>query len=602
MQNLRERTAILGITALMILSFIALDASKYDTAGRLWLVLLIGCAAVFIPLLLTFKGIGAHPILSFTVLLWCALVWVSFFVSQTKNYGFSEAVVYTVIPLLGLSLSTLKSTNWRLLRQIFIFFAIASALYGFWYFPTHGEARMAGLFFDANDPRQFFPNTFANFLLMTWPLVIFADTIRKRRIKCLLISILFAALYLTFSRGAWVMLAIQLIALCFYAKVHALRLTREDIAKCIAGVAITSLILINLLTQLRALNFNTNSLVSKVLFENSESSTSVNERKDFWLGSVELMEKSPIFGFGPMSFRYAYAEIQRNFLATSDHPHNWILKIGVESGIPAATVFTIFLALLFYKILKERWNFPVYLLGISLLGGVLHNMVDFNMNFIPTILVFFTLVGAVLHYTDKSKNKIAGFAPILLWAVAIAAVTVMSFNEVGITLAQRSNKDDPFSYKGSQMPRDFFIREAEKNIKSKNIDSAAALLNIHLKLNPLDARAWFLKGQYAKAIELDPLNNLAYYRGYLETNPNSSSEFRENLLHILAIYENLLKQNVHYSAFSSNTDDAARIYELLGIPSKAIEIRQEAQQIQKDFAQKMNFNKQLAPRTIFGGL
>ncbi|MBI5413833.1 O-antigen ligase family protein [Candidatus Peregrinibacteria bacterium] len=602
MQNLKDKIAILGVTVLMILSFLALDAAKYDTANRIWLVLLIGCAAVFIPLLLTFKGIGEHPLLSSTVLLWCALVWVSFYFSQTKNYGFSEAIVYTVIPLLGLSLSTLKSANWRLLRQIFVFFAIASALYGFWYFPTHGEARMAGLFLEARDPRHFFPNTFANFLLMTWPLVIFADTVKKRRLKCLLLSILFTALYLTFSRGAWIMLAIQLVALCFYAKIHAWRLTKKDIAKCIAGVAVTSLILINLLTQLRALNFHTNSLVSKVLFENAESSTSVNERKDSWLGSLELMKESPLFGFGPMSFRYAYAGIQKNLLAISDHPHNWILKIGVESGIPAAAVFTIFLALLFYKILKERWRFSVYLLGIALLGGMLHNMMDFNMNFIPTILVFFALIGAVLQHTDKSKNKIAGFALIMLWAIAIAAVTVMSFNEVKITLAQHANKGDPFSYKDSQMPRNFFMGEAEKNIKSEDTDSATALLNIHLKFNPLDARAWFLKGNYAKAIELDPLNNLAYYRGYLETNPDASPEFRENLMSILVAYESILKVDLHYTAFSSNPDDAARIYELLGIPSKAIEIKREAQQIQKDFAERMDFNKQLVPRTIFGGL
>lgn len=602
MQNFKERAAVLGITVLMILSFLALDAAKYDTADRIWLVLLVGCAAALIPLFLTFKGVKEHPFLSLIVFSWCALVWVSFYFSKTKNYGFSEAVVYTAIPLLGLSLSSLKSANWRLLRQSLVIFAVASALYGFWYFPAHGENRMAGLFFDAADPRHFFPNAFANFLLMIWPLIIFTDTFKKRWLKCLLLAILFAALYLTFSRGAWIVLAIQLTALYFYAKIHAWRMKKTDIAKCAAAVAITALIFINLLTQLRALNFNTNSLASKALFKNTESSTSAGERKDFWLGSLELMKRSPVFGFGPMSFRYAYAGIQKNLLAISDHPHNWILKIGVENGIPASAVFIIFLVFLFCKIFKERWHFSVYLLGIALLGGALHNMMDFNMNFMTTMLVFFALTGGVLHYTPKSKNKAAGFAASALWAVAIAAITVMSFNELQITLAQHSNKNDPFLYKESQMPRDFFIGEAEKNIKSKDTDSLSALLDIHLKLNPLDARAWFLKGQYARAIELDPLNNLAYYRGYLETTPDPPPEFRGNLLSILAAYEKLLKQNTHYTAFSSNPDDAARIYELLGIKSKAIEIKREAEQIRKDFSLKMDFNKQLVPRAIFGGL
>ncbi|MEK7524199.1 MAG: O-antigen ligase family protein [Patescibacteria group bacterium] len=623
MRILAQRLVVIGIGGVLALSFLFLDAAKYDTADRLWLVLIIGATTPLIPLFLGIQGLLKNTTLSFIAILWLAFLWISFFFSQTQNYGFSEVLIMSSGAVLMLCSTNLGATEWKLIRKIILGSAIFAALYGFWYFPTHGEARMAGLFLDAVDPRNFFPNAFAQFLLMTWPLVFFPGDIQKKWLKVALASILFTALYLTYSRGAWAAFLLQLgIAIFYHRKIIARRLLAacslwslktmlalvpEDhtshakkTAIMVLSISLITIILSASLISLRSLNFSTISAKEKITFQNAESATSLGERKDFWIGALQLMIQRPLTGFGPMSFRYAYPQIQKNFLAISDHPHNWILKTAAESGLPAAILLTLMLLIILvrgYKATKE--NPSGFIVCLAILGSLAHNMVDFNLNFIPTLLVFFLLCGHIISLHHKKNTiSIRSSIVIIMGGLILLLIGWTSIKEQLTTFSLRRNPTQPALYAKSFMPRDFFLKEAQK--LSNMAMYQDKLLNIHLSKNPLDARAHSLQGNYKKALELDPMNHFSYYRLTMsKLGVGLNDKQWHVLMDLLAKYDRLLEQNIHYTAFSDNPEEAAKIYELMDMPEKAKQIRKTAADIRQSFAASHDFQKQLAPRTLW---
>lgn len=578
MKNFPDRLVVLGISALLIISFLNLDTAKYDTAFRVWLPLVLG-VGIFLPaLLLGFRGVRERPVLSLTLAGFCIFVWISWIFSQTKNYGFTEAIMYSFAALLGVSLTAAKKETLQILHRVILLLAIASALYSFFYFPTHGESRMAGLFLDAKDPRHFFPNAFASFLLIAWPLML-RNQGWKKFINILGISILLTALYFTFSRGAWLVFFIQIVAIAIFAFKKFSKTELLKILKMTGVIAVLISICIFTLSTIRSKNFTNVSVQEKVTFQNMESRTSLAERKDFWTGSLELIAEEPLKGFGPMSFRYAYPQVQKKFLAISDHPHNWLLKIAVENGLPAVIFFLFFLILVFRSLFSLSLLAPHFLLFIALLGGLLHNMVDYNMNFIPTIVIFFILSGSIIREKKSENLGNLGKISLSVWILIAAWTTVVSAQEIFITFTKRSDPKNPIAYQNSYIPRDYYLKEG--------------LLDIHLSKNPLDARAHYEKGDFARALKLDPMNYFAYYRGNLDEGTV------ERVKKLLQEYEGLLSYNAHYTAFTTNPEEAAKIYEILGEPKKASEIRKKTARIKMEFAEKNDFGKALAPRTLW---
>ena len=268
-----------------------------------------------------------------------------------------------------------------------------------------------------------------------------------------------------------------------------------------------------------------------------------------------MASEKPLFGYGPFSFRYVYPKIQTTFLAVSDHPHNWIIKIATENGVPAALLFLTFLA---YLVFTHKRNFEkldvedktfVSFLSISLMGAVLHNMIDYNMNFLTTILLFWVILGMYRQYSENfGVTKVPKF---LIFAALMFIGIFASYETINI-----AQKD----YRNSFFPRDYFLE--------KEVD-----LQYQLKLNPHDARAWNSSGNFEKALEEDPMNNFAYYKNSLrELIVYGSGEFEEitqKVLPLLQSYEPMLSQNLHFTAFTGNPEEAAEIYRILGDEEKA---------------------------------
>lgn len=563
MQRVRRLLGVVYISGVLAASLLFLDASKYDTADRVWMSLALGVGIVLLPLLFGFEGLRRTPLMTSALTGWIMWTGVALVFSHTKNYGFTEVVVLAFAALLGICVIGLERVHRKKLLAVVMVIAVLASLYGFWYFPTHKEPRMAGFFLDAFDVRHFFPNAFANFLLMVWPLGLLITGAWRGVKKPLTLGILLSALYFTFSRGSWIVFVLQVVALVVY---EVLQKKERDARKLLTvgvGTFVIAGLIIFGITQARNVNYASPSLKEKITFKNNEAATSVNERAQFWKGSLALIKEQPIVGYGPMSFRYAYPPHQPTFLALSDHPHNWFLKIGAETGVPALVFFGIFLAGILAITWQHKKDFETIIFAVAFFGGLLHNMLDYNMNFVANIVLFFLLAGFIVSMQKEvRRNEQFNKNMLLPWLIIIIAVAGLSARELYLTW--QLHEGNTKAYAQALAPRDYFRGEGARSEK---------LLNIHLSRNPLDAYAWELKGDYARALAVDPMNHFSYYRKYLQATKNPPPDFIQNLKKLLASYEPMITHNIHYTIATDNPEEAAKIYEILGDKTAAAHLR-----------------------------
>ena len=277
--------------------------------------------------------------------------------------------------------------------------------------------------------------------------------------------------------------------------------------------------------------------------------------------------RKPLLGYGPFSFRYVYPSIQTELLAISDHPHNWMLKVAAESGIPAFLLLTTYLLYLIYshrrvmQIVHHDERAITSILFISIVGAILHNMVDFNFNFLTTALLFWVLLGL---YRQRSSSPSLHHHPILIAAIVLT-LAFFVINEGGAAYSR--------DYRNSLFPRNYFLEQSPN-------------LPYHLSLNPHDARAWDAAGDPIKAVELDPMNNFRYYYDALQklSRLEESPEFQalaDRVRELLSSYEPMVATNLHFTAFTDNPEYAAKIYELLDEPQKADALRKLAAKVKE---------------------
>ena len=567
----RSHCAYIIIGFFLLVSLLYLKGNKYDTAERFWMALLFAVSMAGIVFsLLQLKTRRLKPdalLLSVFVL----FLWLSFFFSETKNFGFSEALVLTACIATYLLIARQKvSQNPNIFLKFIVGLAVLSSVFGLIYFVTQFEPRVAGLFFDPWKRPHFFPNTFALFLLMTWPLAFFFFQEKWKKLYAVLLGILFAALFLTYSRGAWFVFGIQMIAtlLRFLLRKNEMRL--RTLLTGVATTVVTTVVLIVALIALRSLQFPTVDVSERIAFQNETRQTSIEERFEFFKGAMQLALEKPLLGHGPFSFRYVYPQIQPTLLAISDHPHNWFLKIAAENGLPAFIALASFFLYLFFISFKKckhlepsRQQF-VFFTGLSMWGGLAHNMIDYNLNFLTTTILFWVLLGlyrqALSENSPDAENTGMPIAPLLM----VVLVLILSLYEV----AQIRARD----YGKSFFPRNYFLE--------KEVD-----LNHHLSLNPYDARAWYSAGNYQKAFEYDPKNQFRYYVAELERlrregDDSKFQKIQQTVTPLLTLYESMLEQNLHFTAFTDNPENAAALYELLGMPDKASEIRRIEKEVQ----------------------
>jgi len=572
------------LSIFFLVSLLNFVFKKYDYGAEFPMVILL---CLLLPVFYYFNrnkkkemsGLDTLFLMIFSV---CVII--SFVFSQTRNVGLSEVMAFLSAVSIYLFFAH-RRLDWKdkFLKVIFwgLYFSV---VIGFVTYFLLDPQRMSGPFFNIFYHSNFWPNAFALFIVMAWPVMLLVIKDKHKLTSVFLFSFVFSALLLSYSRGALIAFSgqIVLLAIIFFRKIN-LKL----LFTVVAIVAMTGVIFISS-NYVRSFTYSTISVKERVSFQNNEIMTSGQERIDFWKGAIELIKEKPLFGFGPYSFRYAFNPYQKIFLGSSDHPHNIFLKIGAENGLIALGAFLLFLIYIlglfvgrFRNLSKEDKVF-VLMISVAVLGAFAHNLIDYNFNFLATLLLLFVYLAFIRSTLIKKENRECFFQRnfkilliAVLFLVAVFESCMIVLPRIGVDINRDYSLYQRYSY----------LNIADSSLKNNDFELALSSLEKQLKLNPIDDKAYYLKGaifcnekfanynlntcleNLRKAYELNPQNDIRYYLDYLLTMKKNGlgmndAEFKniyDKSLDLFHLYFGYVKNNVHFTSYTSNVEAACEL-------------------------------------------
>ena len=565
------------------------------------------------PLVLLFAvGLGVIALFEFNrkrervhfeklfLLIFMGFYLVSFIFSETRNVGLSEVMAYLSAGLLYLLFAYRRIPWMEKFLKVVLYGTVISAVIGLGMYAFQPETRMFGPFFNIFHHANEWPNAFALYLLLTWPILLLFSGKKSHYWIAGLLGIVFSALILTYSRGAMIAFAGQIVLVLLY-------FVRKIKAKQVLATLLTLVIAAILVVGVNFLKIQNDHEIEdvgeRVTFDSTESLTSKQERIDFWTGAIELTKEKPLLGWGPFSFRQAYNAIQKTFLGNADHPHNIFLKISAENGIFALFGFLAFLITIGFtvisrfKAISKPEKQAVYVLSVGVLGAFAHSLIDYNFNFIVNLMLLFLFLAFIRSFFVERDFKVR---KCYLGVVMGILLALFAMNE-GVIYALHQAQSNPYDatynsfmpLQNSNYKRNYYLDVAEKFME-KDIalsetasgldpgERAIATLDKQIKLNRLDSQAFYLKGviyaqdgeieraksNFQKALKLNPMNEWIYYRDYLKLLLDSgdfaeAEAFVEKTMPLVDVYVPFyVDNNVHFTAYTDNVEAVSGFIDL----------------------------------------
>lgn len=222
------------------------------------------------------------------------------------------------------------------------------------------------------------------------------------------------------TRGTWVGLAAGALAVLVFGGVMGRRWLTWHLAALAGGIACYALFILyvpSLLEQPASFLHRANDI------------TSLSAREVIWAASIEFTKAHPLLGIGPMHFAH-YGN------AVAAHPHNALLQLMSEWGIPAALLFSAVFAaggLALARRVKQltaaadQWTALVAVaLLASITGAVTQSMVD-GVLVMPVSQVTLVLIcGWALGLYFAGKPAAAQLLPFEKWLCAALVLLAAS--------------------------------------------------------------------------------------------------------------------------------------------------------------------------------
>ncbi len=551
------------------------------------------------------------------------LTTISFIFSETRNYGLDEVLrdVSCVLIFLWVVQRASRrdartgSDNWFIhsfIRIIAVTTLIACAI-GIAVYVFQPVNRMVGTFFDWRFVTDYWPNAWGEFLLLSWPLVVLWSERYRLPIRVVSTGVVLGCLLLSYSRGSILVFLVQAVFWMLILCVHAIRSRTLRHAVSIhwrrwllflIGTAAVAAAVFGGVNALRSHFHDVESVMSKATFTASEGSSSISERRDFWEQAFTLSLRRPLIGSGPYSFRFLQPRLQTAVYATSDHPHNVFLKLAMERGWPAAILFAAILASILLSALRRilghakrnEEQFPGLTVAalIAVTGVLLHNLIDYNLQFVGIVLPFWILLGALMPVAEasaKSRNVIR-ITEIVI-AVILGCITILEGRMLILSsLARHAEAAGDVSSalewydaaRGEIFSRDMHLSRGALYLSKGDLAMASAAFDDYAQVNSHDARVWILRGDAALASG-NSQDALQYYFAALERGKYNYLEPLEGILSILQhdkqvdqlsvqknqvldIYDKFssaILANAHFIDLSANVETFDRVGKLLSI-------------------------------------
>lgn len=531
--------------------------------------------------------------------LWTVL---SYLFTTTGNYGLDEVIREASLALVfvwGVWTMRHSSTSGsdfvsRCMMVISVAALLACAA-GVAVYVLQPVNRFVGTFFDWRFHTDYWPNAWAEFLLLAWPVMLLWVWNRKWWVQAPALGLVIGCLFLSYSRGAFLVFCGQMILWAGFLLFHGV--SKKKILR--AGITVISTLMIAAAVfvacnALRGRLYEVESVTAKATFTASEGASSVSERRDFWMQSLVLSAQKPLFGWGPYSFRFVQPRLQTHVFATSDHAHNVFLKLAMERGWPAALLFGfILLSILGQAFLREVRKPTARLALLVALAGVLaHNLIDYNLQFVGIVLAFTLLLSILAPTATPSVNiKRVMRAIEILVAVALACITILEgrmlvLSSFGRHAEERGDIPEALAWyeraDGELFSRDMSLSRGAMLLQRGDLVGAANVFVRSAEQNGEDARIWILLGnlasmnndadvaldRYSRAMTLGAYNYLEPMEGMLRiletgAHPEITAARKEEFMTVFHAFGEAILRNAHFIALSETVETFDRVSELL---------------------------------------
>lgn len=532
--------------------------------------------------------------------------------SLTKNYGLDEVLRTGALLLLFLWAARRvpqdlgdRISFLRKLLVVLLPITFLACIIGVGVYVGQPVNRFVGTFFYFRFATDYWPNAWAEYLLLVWPLLA-AWVLKEKRpwqsvLSMVPLGFVFGCLLLTYSRGAILACAAQLMlwgaitwwksAVFFPWKMFALR------AGTVVVIAVGLFFGANAVRD--AFHHPVQSVTDKVLFTAAEGSSSISERRQFWGQALSLANARPWTGWGPYSFRFIQPRLQEGVLATSDHPHNVVLKFAAEEGWIGAILFLVVVLGVLFKAAKcdlsDPWFAVPGLFLIGLVGVLAHNFIDYNLQFlaiaVPFWLVLGLLAGALpwkepIHLNKKVVRSFEVLFATFLLSIAIIEFPPLVTSAIGRLAEGAGEPERALSWYAAssheRFSRDLHLSRTKILYELERYPEAQKALDDYFRQNAEDARAWRRQGDlarashdlpralgaYENAFMLAPFNEVGITASLLQTlselkMTDDIAQRKDEFLAIFRTFADAIDRNVHYIDLSGNVEDLVRLSTLL---------------------------------------
>ncbi|MCM8816669.1 MAG: O-antigen ligase family protein, partial [Candidatus Omnitrophica bacterium] len=476
------------------------------------------------------------------------------------NYLFGLFSVWVIAKLL------FKNEDFGLITKILVLSLIIIVIYGiyqyFWgleitreMFMKHPEMmkNVSETYLDRMASNRIFatfvyPNTFAGYLLMIYPVVFFSIFSEKQKIvfriaNIIVLSLMVPVFAATESMGGW---------FCFLV-VSFLMLLLFLIPKKFYFHFSASILLIGIF--LAFIGIKTGQL-PKI--------GSLTDRFSYWIAATEIFKRHTFIGVGPGNFSHFYLQFKLPGSMEAKFAHNLFFEILVSTGIIGTIVFV--LSIFFFiknnvgKILLEENNvMKGFFFGMA--AFLLHCLVDFDYADAAITMFAFAFAGFVESSSTLKKQRfmrltklVAGIIIILVPFATVIEFKTWHVEKIIDSIKIGTIKEDPIQVleRASSIfpePEIFFMqgeifRYAYE--KSRNIEFAEKAVNA-----------------YKRAIEINgfvPLYHRMLSKIYIEI--NNYSEAEKHLLKMIEIYPTKAIYNMEIGLFYKKIgrNELAKIY------------------------------------------
>jgi O-antigen ligase len=276
---------------------------------------------------------SAHGVLPWFAAAFFLLGAVSAVAAMSPRHAFLEVAVFMMLFLLALRIAgEIAGDSGRYLPLVLKVCACGSLLYAIQIMVIYGTALSLRSQPSVDDFTPGFSNIrFLNHAqTISLPLLVLLCSLTKRGQKAkwgylALTAFCWTLLFVTSGRGSLVGLLAGTAGALVLRRRHAIAFCKTMLATALAGMTIY--IVFFTLVPL-AVGLEPFGLLGELAQRTAADPTSLRGR--LWMRALDLIRAHPWLGVGPL--HYAHSAIDGHLSA---HPHDWILQIGAEWGLPA---------------------------------------------------------------------------------------------------------------------------------------------------------------------------------------------------------------------------------------------------------------------------